>query len=109
MLNNDAMYDGRQTVYNKKKMLNFATFLHALQTLQQDKLKRPQIMLTFFALSFPKLLFIRFAFPSPKKSIVCDNFKSSQLWSPVTDHSKLSLTRAIPLYDLPETLLKHQL
>lgn len=62
MLNNDAMYDGRQTVYNKKKMLYFAT-------LQQDKLKKQQ-MLNFFALSFPKLLFIRFAFPSPKKSIV---------------------------------------
>lgn len=92
--------------FTTKKDAQLCYFLHALQTLQQDKLKRPQIMLTFFALSFPKLLFIRFAFPSPEKSIVCDNFKSSQLWSPVTDHS---LTRAIPLYDLLETLLKHQL
>lgn len=103
-----CMMAGRPFTTKKDAQLCYS--LHALQTLQQDKLKRPQIMLTFFALSFPKLLFIiRFAFPSPEKSIDCDNFKSSQLWSPVTDHSKLSLTRAIPLYDFPETLLKHQL
>lgn len=63
-----CMMAGRPFTTKKDALLCY--FLHALQTLQQDKLKRPQ-MLTFFALSFPKLLFIiRFAFPSPKKSIV---------------------------------------
>lgn len=72
--------------FTTKKDAQLCYSLHALQTLQQDKLKRPQIMLTFF----------------------CPILSKAFIYYPFC----LSISRkirAIPLYDFPETLLKHQL
>lgn len=105
MLNNDAMYDGRQTVYNKKKMLYFATlYTHCkLYSKTNSKGHKCWLFLPYPFQSFYLLSVLPFHLP---KNLLLWWFQVQSALVPVTDHS---LTRAIPLYDLPETLLKHQL
>lgn len=56
MLNNDAMYDGRQTVYNKK-MLYFATFTHIANSTARQTQKATWPFVDFFVLFFSKLIY----------------------------------------------------